>query len=263
MAKVTIPELMQAKREGRRIVSITAYDYTTARIADRAGVDMILVGDSGSGYLLGAKDYNECTMEEMLIMTRSVARAAEHAFVTGDLPFMSYQVNIEEAVRNAGRFIKEAGADAVKLEGGEAYAPTIAAIVKAGILVLGHMGYTPMTSMGLGLVGYDQAPETDVNALIRDAKALEKAGCFGLVLTRINAENADQISGAVQIPTFGAGRMSHGTVGVIDGLLGMSEQYLDGGKSRYGPVARALFDAMSAYVSDARASKVLTNIGAD
>lgn len=262
MAKVSIPDLRSAHREGRRIVSVTAYDYTTARIADRAGVDMILVGDSGGRYQLGHKDNQECTMDEMVLMTRSVARGAERAFVTGDMPFMSYQVNTEEAVRNAGRFIKEAGADAVKIEGGEDYAPTVAAIVRAGIPVLGHMGFTPMTSMGMGLGGYDQAaPKADVDALIRDARALEAAGAFALVLTRISAENADKISSAIQILTFGAGRMCHGTVGVIDGLLGTGEQYIDDAKSRYGPVARALYDAMCAYISDARASKVLT--GAD
>lgn len=256
MAKMSIPDFMQIRREGRKIACMTAYDYTTARILDKAGADILLVGDSGARYLLGHPANNDATMDEMVIMARSVARGAERAFVVADLPFMSYQVNIEEAVRNAGRLIKEAGADAVKLEGGAEYAPTIAAIVHAGIPVQGHFGYTPMTSMGMGLGGYDQpAPDADVEGLVRDAKALEAAGCFSLILTRISPENAEKINQAVNIPTLGGGPSSNGQAGVIDGLLGMGPEHIEGSRARYGPVAKALFDAASAYVADVRAAR--------
>jgi 3-methyl-2-oxobutanoate hydroxymethyltransferase len=255
MAKVSIPELLEKKRKGEKVTCMTAYDYQTARILDKAGVEVILVGDSGGRYILGHTDNNACTMDEMLLMSRSVARGTEHAFVVGDLPFMSYQVNIEEAVRNAGRFIKEAGADGVKLEGGKAYAPTVAAIVRAGVPVMGHMGLTPMTTMGMGLVGYDQPPpESDIDELIEDARALEAAGAFSLVLTRVNAEASKRITEAVDIFTLG-GAHANGAVGVIYGLLGMEAQHIDSGRSRYGPVARALYDAACAYLADARTGR--------
>ncbi|HEY3116260.1 MAG TPA: 3-methyl-2-oxobutanoate hydroxymethyltransferase [Chloroflexota bacterium] len=256
MAKMTIPDFMQIRREGRKIACMTAYDYNTAQILDRAGADMLLVGDSGARYLLGHSDNNHATMDEMIIMTRSVARGAERAFVIGDMPFMSYQVNIEEAVRNAGRFIKEAGADAVKLEGGANFAPTIAAIVQAGIPVQGHFGQTPMTTMGMGLHGYDQTPaDADVDALIRDAQALEAAGCFSLILTRISPADTAKINQKVNIPTLGGGPSSNGQAGVIGGLLGMGPEYIDGSRSRYGPVAKVLYEAASAYVADVRAAR--------
>lgn len=218
---------------------------------------MILVGDSGGRYLLGHTQNEACTMDEMVLMARSVVRGVTRAFVVADMPFMSYHVNVDEAIRNAGRFVKEAGADAVKVEGGEEYAPTVAAIVRAGIPVLGHMGFTPMTSMGMGLVGYDQPPpEADIEGLLRDARALEAAGAFGLVLTRISPEAAARINEQVRIPTFGGGPSSNGSVGVIDGLLGTGFEHIANPQSHYGPVSRALYDATCAYIADVRAGTV-------
>ena len=150
MSRVSIGDLQRMKAEKQKIVVMTAYDYTVARIIDRAGVDVILVGDSGGRFALGHEDSNEVTMDEMVIMARAARRGAERAMVVGDMPFMSYQVSDEEAVRNAGRLITEAGVQAVKLEVGSPHSSTVAALVKAGIPVMAHMGSTPMTNIGAG-----------------------------------------------------------------------------------------------------------------
>lgn len=157
MARVSIPDLNRMRAEKKKIVVMTAYDFSMAQLIDRAEVDMILVGDSGGRNLLGHEDYNSVTMDEMVLMTRSVSRGSKHALVIGDMPFMSYQVNKEEAIRNAGRLIQEGEAQAVKLEVGAEYAPTVEAIVKAGIPVMAHMGLTPQTSMGSDCVNPNQA----------------------------------------------------------------------------------------------------------
>jgi len=157
MARVGIPDLNRMRAEKKKIVVIPAYDFSMAQLIDRAEVDMILVGDCGGRNLLGHEDYNSVTMDEMVLMTRSVSRGSKHALVIGDMPFMSYQVNKEEAIRNAGRLIQEGEALAVKLEVGAEYAPTVEAIVTAGIPVMAHMGLTPQTSMGSDCVNPNQA----------------------------------------------------------------------------------------------------------
>ena len=255
--KVTIPYLLNLKREKKPIVSATVYDYQMGCIMDRAGVDLILVGDTGGRFALGHKDNQSCTMEEMLIMTRSVARGAKRAFVVGDLPFMSYQVNTEEAIRNAGRFIQQAGADGVKLEGGKRFAPVVEAIVSAGIPVLGHIGYTPMTTMGMATVTTDQVvSDMDEEAILRDAHSIQDAGAFGIVLSRIPPPSAARITKELSIFTIGAHNADGPAIGGTSNMLGMDASQIDKPTSRYGPVARIIYEAMCQYIAEARAGKV-------
>ncbi|HTN73414.1 MAG TPA: 3-methyl-2-oxobutanoate hydroxymethyltransferase [Methylomirabilota bacterium] len=257
MAKVTIPDLQKMKLERKKIVVMTAYDYSMASIIDRANVDMLLVGDSGGRNLLGHHDNNAVTMDEMVLMTRSVSRGATHALVIGDMPFMSYQVSIEEALRNAGRLIQEAGAQAVKLEVGADYAPTVEAIVKAGIPVMGHMGLTPMATIGAG--GFrSEGLQIDEEQVWRDAQALEAAGAFSLLLTGISADLAKRITQKAKVPTiagFGAGNDCDGQIGVTHGVVGFNAGELDKPKAAYGPVGVALFEAARKFTEDVRGGK--------
>jgi 3-methyl-2-oxobutanoate hydroxymethyltransferase len=256
--KVKIPDLWQMKREKKPIISTTVYDYQMGRIMDRAGFDLILVGDSGGKVLLGHQDFSACTMDEMLLMTRSVARGVKRAFVVGDLPFMSYQIKAEEAVRNAGRFIQEAGADGVKLEGGERFAPTVAAIVNAGIPVLGHIGATPLTTMGMSawipIQEVSKLPDMDEKAILRDAHAIQDAGAFGVVLTRIPPPIAARITKELAIFTLGPENADGRLTGIAN-LLGVDADQIDKPTSRYGPIARLAYDAVCEYVAEARAGK--------
>ncbi len=257
MARVTILDLQRMKHEKKKIVVMTAYDFQMARIIDRAGVDMILVGDSGGRHLLGHEDSNSVTMDEMVIMTRSVSRGSQRAMVVGDMPFMSYQVSKEEAVRNAGRLIQEAGAQAVKLEVGADYALTVEAVVKAGIPVMGHMGLTPMVTIGAG--GFRaEGLQIDEEQVWRDARALQAAGCFSLLPTGIPADLAKRITQEVRVPTiagFGAGDDCDGQIGVTHGVVGFTLEELDRPKAAYGPVARSLFEAAEKFSQDVRSGK--------
>src|SRR5438128_5559439 len=257
MARVTILDLQRMKHEKKKIVVMTAYDFQMARIIDRAGVDMILVGDSGGRHLLGHEDSNSVTMDEMVIMTRSVSRGSQRAMVVGDMPFMSYQVSKEEAVRNAGRLIQEAGAQAVKLEVGADYALTVEAVVKAGIPVMGHMGLTPMVTIGAG--GFRaEGLQIDEEQVWRDARALQAAGCFSLLPTGVPADVAKRITQEVRVPTiagFGAGDDCDGQIGVTHGVVGFTLEELDRPKAAYGPVAHSLFEAAEKFSQDVRSGK--------
>lgn len=255
MSRVTIADLQRMKTEKKKIVVMTAYDYSMARIIDRAGVDVILVGDSGGRLSLGHEDSNEVTMDEMVIMTRAASRGAKRAMVVGDMPFMTYQVNAEEATRNAGRLIQEAGAQAVKLEVGSQHADTVAAIVKAGIPVMAHMGSTPMTNIGAGDFRNSSVADDQV---WNDARELVKAGAFSLLLTGISAELGKQITQETQVPTiagFGAGDDCDGQIGVTHPTVGFNVEEIDKRKSNYGPVAVALFEAAEKFAADVRAGK--------
>jgi len=257
MARVIIPDLDRMKREKKKIVVMTAYDYQMARMIDRAEVDMILVGDSGGRNLLGHEDNNSVTLDEMVLMTRAVSRGTRRAMVIGDMPFMTYQVNKEEAVRNAGRLIQEGGAQAVKLEVGADYAPTVEAIVKAGIPVMAHMGLTPQTTMGTG--GYRSGSlEIPEEKVWRDARSLQAAGAFSLLLTRVPPDLAKRITEEVSIPTisgFGSGDDCDGNIGVTHSTVGFSVDALDHPRAAYGPVAVAFFDAVKKFTDDVRSGK--------
>jgi 3-methyl-2-oxobutanoate hydroxymethyltransferase len=255
MARITIPEI-QGMKSQKKIVVMTAYDYQMARLIDRADVEMILIGDSGGRNLLGHEDNNYVTLDEMLLMTRSVSRGAKRALVVGDMPFMTYQVSKEDAIRNAARIIQEGGAQAVKLEVGAEYASTVEAIVKAGIPVMAHMGLTPMTAIGSNY--RSERVRLDDERVWRDARALESAGAFCLLLTRVPPELAKKITEEIRIPTisgFGSGDDCDGQIGVTHGTVGFTVEQLDHPRSPYGPVAVPFFEAVKKFCDDVRSGK--------
>jgi 3-methyl-2-oxobutanoate hydroxymethyltransferase len=220
---VTIHDLRAWKTQGKRFVMLTAYDYPTARILDEAGIPVLLVGDSVGRNVLGYENELPVTMEEMLHHTRAVRRGTKTAMVVGDMPFMSFQVSVEEGVRNAGRFVKEGGAEAVKIEGPQL--ELIHRLVDIGVPVMAHVGLTPQSVNGLG--GYRvQGRGEAATKLLDQALALEKAGCFSIVLEAMPAELAAEITRSVQVPTIGIGAGPHcdAQVLVIHDLLGMSEK---------------------------------------
>lgn len=225
--KKNIRDLRQKKERGEPITMLTGYDYPTALALDRAGIDVILVGDSLAMVVLGYENTLSVTMDEMLHHCRAVARGAKSALLVGDMPFMSYQVSTEEAVRNAGRFLKEAGMDAVKLEGGRERAEAVRAIIRAGIPVMGHLGLTPQSIHTLG--GFRPQGRTTGTArlILEDALALQDAGCFSLVLESIPARLAELISRRISIPTLGigAGIGCDGQVLVVHDMLGFFDRF--------------------------------------
>lgn len=252
--KVTVPAFQEKRRLGQPLVVVTAYDFPTAQIADEAGVDAILVGDSLAMVVLGHPDTLSVTMDEMLHHARAVSRGARAPLLIGDMPFLSYQVDDGEAVRNAGRFLKEAGMDAVKLEGGAAFAGTVRAIVRASIPVQGHIGLRPQSHHLLG--GYKVQGRTaeTARALLDDALALQDAGCFSLVLEGIPDRVAALLTERLHIPTIGigAGPGTAGQVLVTHDLAGFGGA-LPRFVKRYADLASQLRDALAAYAADVRA----------
>ncbi len=247
--KNTILSLQKLKDDHTPITMITAYDYSSAMLADRAGMDLILVGDSLGMVMLGRDSTVSVTMDEMLHHCRAVAQGAESAFLVGDMPFMSYQPSIPEAIRNAGRFLKEAGMDAVKLEGGKEVAPTIRAIVDAGVPVMGHVGLTPQTVSQLG--GYRVQGNTAVSAqtMLEDALALQEAGCFAIVLEAIPASVATAISKRLTIPTIGigAGAGCDGQVLVYHDMLGLFDKFVPKFVKQYAHLGDIILEALETY----------------
>ncbi|MCG0237802.1 MAG: 3-methyl-2-oxobutanoate hydroxymethyltransferase [Firmicutes bacterium] len=252
--RVTVATVQRMKREGRRIAMLTAYDYPTARLLDEAGVDILLVGDSVGMAVLGYDSTVPVTLADILHHTRAVSRGARRALVVADMPFMTYQVSEEEALRNAARLLQEGGAQAVKLEGGEAIAPTVRRLVAAGIPVMGHVGLLPQSVHALG--GYRVQGKTEAAArqLLRDAEALAAAGAFAIVLELIPRELARLVTERLPIPTIGigAGPDCDGQVLVVHDMLGL---YL--GKpprfvKRYADLATAVTRAVSEYVAEVR-----------
>jgi len=252
--KVTTTLIREKKKKGEKITVLTAYDYLTAQILDRAGIDIILVGDSLGMVVLGYETTLPVTMEEMLHHTKAVVRGAKRAFVVADMPFLSYQVSIEEAIRNAGRFLKEAGAHGVKLEGGEEVADLTGKLTSLGIPVMGHLGLTPQAIHQLG--GYKlQAKESDVaRKLISDARLLAEAGAFSLVLECIPAQVAAEVTATVNIPTIGigAGAACDGQVLVINDMLGMFERFTPRFVKRYAHIADLMREAVERYIKEVR-----------
>jgi 3-methyl-2-oxobutanoate hydroxymethyltransferase len=255
--RLTLQEIAQAKRDGRPLVMVTAYDYPSGRIAERAGVDLVLVGDSGAMTVLGHSSTVPATMDEMLMLTGAVSRACRHALVIADLPFMSYQVSDEDALRAAGRFLKEAAAQAVKLEGAGPMLGRIRALAGAGIPVVAHLGLTPQTATSQG--GYRAQGKTAQAALrlLHDAHAAEAAGAFLLVLEAVPAPVAERISRELQIPTIGigAGAGCDGQVLVFHDLLGLGEEHLPRFVERYASLGDLAVEAVSRYADDVRARR--------
>ncbi|MBK6326082.1 MAG: 3-methyl-2-oxobutanoate hydroxymethyltransferase [Chloroflexi bacterium] len=247
--KVTIPALVTKKQQGNPITMLTAYDYSSALLVDKAGMDIILVGDSLAMVMMGLDSTNPVTMEVMLHHGRMVARGAKQAFLVGDMPFMSFQVSVEEAVRNAGRFLQEGGMEAVKLEGGRAMADRVRAITQAGIPVMGHIGLTPQSVSSLG--GYKVQGKTAVAAytLLQDALALQEAGCFSLVLEAVPAPVAAEISRRLAIPTLGigAGAGCDGQVLVYHDLLGLFDKFQPKFVKQYANIGEQILRALDQY----------------
>ena len=250
--KITTLSIHKKKQHGETISMLTAYDYPTALILDQAGIDMILVGDSLGMVVLGYENTLRVTMEEMLHHCRAVARGAKNALLIGDLPFMSYQVSVEEAVRNAGRMLQEGGMDAVKLEGGHERFDAIRAIVTSGIPVMGHLGLTPQSVHQLG--GFRAQGKTAFAAkqLIKDAQILQDAGCFSLVLESVPERLADLITKNLDIPTIGigAGASCDGQVLVIHDLLGFFDRFTPRFVKKYADFSKLMAEAVSNYITD-------------
>jgi len=250
--KVSILDLQQKKQENKPITMITAYDYPSAQLVDEAGADIALVGDSVAMTVLGHPNTVAVTMEEMLHHCCAVARGTQRAFLIGDMPFLSYQVEQHEAIRNAGRFIKEAGMDAVKLEGGGHLVEVARAIVNAGIPVMGHLGLTPQTATQLG--GYRVQAKTAPVAqqLLADALALQESGCFALVLEAIPAPVAEVVSQKLAIPTIGigAGAGCDGQVLVFHDLLGLFTGFKPKFVKRYAELRKPMLAALQTYVQE-------------
>jgi 3-methyl-2-oxobutanoate hydroxymethyltransferase len=224
---MTIHDFRKRKAEGRKIVMVTAYDALFTRIVEEAGLEIILVGDSLGVVVQGKKDTLSVTMEDMLYHTRLVAGAAQHALVIGDMPFLSYQVSVDEAVRNAGRFL-QAGAAAVKLEGGTAVVDRVEAMTRFGIPVMGHLGMTPQSVHRYGGYKVQGKGTEQADELLADARALEAAGAFALVLEAVPAKLAEKITQALAIPTIGigAGPSCDGQVLVLYDLLGLFDRFV-------------------------------------
>lgn len=254
MKKVTIPRILAKKGRGQRLTMLTAYDATFARLVDDAGVDLILVGDSVGMVVQGRDNTLGVTIEEMIYHCRAVARGRSNAHLVCDLPFMSYQTNAEDALRNAGRLLAEGKAESVKLEGGSILAPTIQRLVNVGIPVMGHIGLTPQSLHALG--GFVVQGKTDAEAqrLLDDARKLEDAGCYSIVLESMPATVARTISRALTIPTIGigAGVDCDGQVLVIYDILGLNPEFHPRFVKRYAELGRAVLDAATAFVEDVR-----------
>ena len=255
--KVTIPDLYAMVERGERITFLTAYDYPTALLEDRAGIDMILVGDSGVMCLLGHETTLPAKMDFMVEITAAVSRAAKRAFIVGDMPYMSYQPSNELAIKNAGRFIAEGGADAVKLEGGARMAERVEAIVKAGIPVMGHIGLTPQAASQIGgLKAQGRSAET-AKQLIEDAKVLEEVGAFSILLEAIPARVAEIIVKNAKVPilSIGSGAACHGQILIVHDILKLFEAFTPKFVKVYADVASVMLKAFQEYIADVKAGK--------
>jgi len=252
--KKTILDIQGMKAAGEKITVLTAYDYPFARLMDAAGIDMILVGDSVGSVVSGYDNTLPVTMEEMLYHIRAVVRGTGRALVVADLPFLSYQVDLRDARLNAGRLVKEGGAEAVKLEGGENVAATIRAIVDMDIPVVGHIGLTPQSIHRMGGYRVQGKKEAQARQLLADAQAVAAAGAFALVLEGIPAGLARDISAAVDIPTIGIGAGVHcdGQVLVIHDILGLCEKYSPKFVKKFADVSGAIREGIDAYIREVK-----------
>ncbi len=252
--KVTTATVRDMKKRGEKITMITAYDYPTAAVVDEAGIDLILVGDSLAMVVLGYESTLPVTMDVMIHHTKAVTRAVSRALVIGDMPFMSYQVSVDEAVRNAGRFLQEAGAQAVKLEGGREVAEVTRRIAAAGIPVMAHLGLTPQSVHQLGGYKVQGKGNEAANRILEDAKILEEAGAFSIVLECIPTELGRVISEALSIPTIGIGGGIHcdGQVLVLHDLLGMFERFTPKFVKKYANINAQMKEAVGKYIDEVR-----------
>jgi len=250
--KVTVLDIQQAKEEGRKLVMITAYDYPFGLMADEAGVDIVLVGDSVGMVVMGLEGTVEVTMEHMIHHIKAVVRGCKGPLVIGDMPFMSYNTSVREAIHNAGRLMKEGGCDVVKLEGGVDFAPTIEAIIKAGIPVQGHIGLTPQTASALGGFKMQGRDAGAAKQIIDDAKALENAGVFSIVLEAVPAPLGKLVTEAVKIPVIGIGAGSDvdGQVLVTHDMIGLFDKFIPKFVKQYTQIRPTILDALNQFKED-------------
>jgi 3-methyl-2-oxobutanoate hydroxymethyltransferase len=248
VTRVTAPDVLAAKGK-RKLSVLTAYDYPTAYWVDQSGIDMVLVGDSLAMVVLGHEDTLSIGMDEMIHHTRAVARGVKRALVIGDMPFLSYQASVEQAVLNAGRFLKEGRAQAVKLEGGVRVLPQVKAMVEAAIPVQGHIGLTPQSVAQFGGFKVQGRTAEAAKALIEDAQALAEAGCFSIVLEAIPSPIAARITEAVPVPTIGIGAGPHcdGQVLVLHDVVGLYERFVPKFVKQYAQVGKLMLDAFIQY----------------
>ena len=251
--KVTTTMLTEMKRQGQRISMLTAYDYTMGTLVDRAGTDVILIGDSASNVMAGNDTTLPITLDQMIYHARSVARAAKHALVICDMPFGTYQVCTEDALRAAVRIMAESGVDAVKLEGGKPVAATVKTLVQAGIPVCGHLGLTPQSVHVFGGFGLRAKEEAEAQQLLQDARALEEAGCFSIVLEKIPAKLTAQVCRELTIPVIGIGAgPADGQVLVLPDMLGMNEGFHPKFLRLYANIGQEIQQAVAHYCDDVR-----------
>jgi 3-methyl-2-oxobutanoate hydroxymethyltransferase len=257
MEKITTTVLREMKERKEKIVMLTAYDYPTARMEDEAGIDAILVGDSLGNVILGYRDTLSVTMDEMVHHTKAVARGTKHALVIADMPFLSYQTSTEDAIRNAGRLIKDGRAEAVKLEGGRGVIDKVKAIMGAGIPVMGHLGMTPQSIHQFGGHKVRGRDEAGARAIIEDSKILEKAGVFGIVLECMPWQLAKIITWQLDVPTIGigAGPYCDGQVLVTHDLLGLSGEFSPKFVKKYAQLGNIIMKALADFKGDVKSGK--------
>ena len=255
--KITIPKLKEMKKRGEKIACLTAYDYITASLLDAAGVDLILVGDSGAMVFAGHETTLPITIDQMIYHSQAASRGVKRALLIADMPFLSFQVTPEEAIRNAGRFLKEGGADGVKVEGGEPMAETIRRLVSVGIPVMGHLGLTPQSIRSFGTYCLRGKKSHEAEELKRDAKIMEEAGAFSIVLEKIPASLAKEISQSLSIPTIGigAGPDCDGQILVTHDMLGLFETFKPKFVRRYAELAQTIRTAVETYSKDVKEGK--------
>jgi 3-methyl-2-oxobutanoate hydroxymethyltransferase len=251
---VTVPNILDRKNSGEKITALTAYDYSFAKLLDATEIDIILVGDSLGMVSLGHENTLAVTLDNMIEHTRAVKRGAQRALVVGDMPFMSYQVSVEQAVTNAGRLIQEGGASAVKLEGGARMADRVQAIVHAGIPVMGHIGLTPQSVHQFGGYKVQGKNFLDSRKIKQDAIDLQNAGIFALVMEGIPGELAEEITAELKVPTIGigAGNKCDGQILVLHDLLGLNQDFVPKFVKQYAQLADSLKNAVSEYIQEVR-----------
>jgi 3-methyl-2-oxobutanoate hydroxymethyltransferase len=252
--KVTVGQLVQMKRQGEKITMITCYDYPNALLVDRAGMDIVLVGDSLGMTVLGYPNTLPVTMDEMIVFARAVTRACKRAFVIGDMPYMSYQPSVEKSVENAGRFMAEAACDGVKLEGGRAMASRVKAIVDSGIPVMGHLGLTPQSASMQGGFKVQARSSDAAKRLLDDCLALEEAGVYSILLELVPARVAEYITERLSVPTIsiGSGAGCDGHCMIYHDVIGMFEAFLPKHVKQYVNVSPMLQEALGRYVQEVR-----------
>lgn len=254
MKKLTIPEILKKKKEGQKISMLTAYDFSVAKIIDQAGIDIVLVGDSLGMVVQGKKDTLSVTLDEMIYHSRSVSRALEHSHLVCDMPFMSYQASMDEAVKNCGKVMKSGKCEAIKLEGGEEIVPLVKRLNDAGIPVMAHIGLKPTHVHLMGGYKVQGRDTQSEKKILKEAKALEKAGVYAIVLEGIPAKLATKISKSLKIPTIGigSGNGCDGQVLVIYDLLGLYQEFKPKFVRRYANLHETITEAIKHYIHDVK-----------